>query len=101
MLFQASALFAEPGSSDRKFKFLFNMGYTWGGEDLGTVQVVGRPNSTETIRSGEGLIFALGTEYLISEDWGVQATVGYHFDSFEASNGELSFERVPLELLGT
>jgi hypothetical protein len=72
---------------------------TGGGESLISVEYNG--GTRREISSG-GLMHVFGgVEYTEpGAAWTIQATVGYHFDRASASNGSVSFSRVPFEVLG-
>jgi long-subunit fatty acid transport protein len=53
-----------------------------------------------SIRAGSGLTLAVGAAYQVTPKWAVQSTVGYQFDTTNASDGEIDFTRYPVELLG-
>ncbi len=73
------------------------LGMDFGGTTLGSVVL--SDGSTESIKSNEGIYLSVGGEYLLDESLLTRATIGYKFDSVTASNGELSFDRIPLEAL--
>ena len=52
------------------------------------------------LSAGNGLKYALGADYRISEKVTLQATVGKELSTVPASNGDLTFNRTPVELLG-
>lgn len=74
------------------------MGLTFGGEDLATAQY---SNGTSyTVTTGGLVDFRGGLEYrLINSPWAVQAVLGYHTDSSDATNGKFQFSRIPVELI--
>ncbi len=55
--------------------------------------------STDDITGGEGVIFAGGVYVPIEDDLGVQATIGYKWDSIDAANGTIDFTRIPIDML--
>lgn len=78
------------------FKFVLGLSGGGGGDEL--VEVSYDNGETDTISAGGGVQFFGGFEYqLDSIPLALQFTVGYHTDSTSASNGEVSFTRVPLE----
>lgn len=75
------------------------IGVTGGGGKLATASYT--DGSSADIRAGSGLALQLGGEYRFNPEFSVQATAGYHIHfTPEANNGDASFSRVPLELLG-
>ncbi|HIP06371.1 MAG TPA: hypothetical protein EYG66_00670 [Mariprofundaceae bacterium] len=55
--------------------------------------------STDEITGGEGVVFAAGLYVPIEDDMGVQATIGYKWDSIDAQNGTIDFTRIPIDVL--
>ena len=55
--------------------------------------------STDDITGGEGVVFAGGVYVPIEDDLGVQATIGYKWDSIDAANGTIDFTRIPIDML--
>lgn len=75
-----------------------NLGYSFGGDTLASGTYVG--GDSWTIKAGQGLLMAAGGDVRLTENFIVRASVGYHHDSTNANNGEVSFTRTPIELLG-
>lgn len=74
------------------------MGLTFGGEDLATAEYTN--GSTYTVTTGGLVDFRAGLEYrLINSPWALQAVLGYHTDSSNATNGKFQFSRIPVELI--
>ncbi len=73
-------------------------GLTYGGEKLATVDYSN--GDTQDIRSGGLVDMHIGVDVRATPWTSFQATVGYHTDSSEASNGSVRFTRVPIEVLG-
>lgn len=92
----ASAQGLPPGSL--LVRPLVGIALTGGGETLADVQY--QDGSHEKIRSG-GLVDLYGGLELhpVGTPFAVQATLGYHFDTQQANNGDLTFSRVPFEVL--
>lgn len=78
--------------------FIAGIGITGGGEKLATVRYT--DGSTQDVRSGGLVHFYGGLEFNVAPDVLLQATVGYHVDSTTARNGDIEFERFPIEVLG-
>lgn len=82
---------------------LIGLGLTFGGDKLagGSATVVGTGASTSLEVHGGGM-FALvgGLELGFTDLWSAQLNASYHFDKATAEDGEFSFERFPIELLG-
>jgi len=84
------------GASGTGLRLLLGMGLTFGGETLVNVRYT--DGSTTKVSSGGLVNLFAGAEY----EWHsavLQATVGYHVDDANASNGSVKFARYPLELL--
>lgn len=56
--------------------------------------------SSFSIKAGNGNAFALGVSYSVTPVMDLQLTVGNEKTTTSASNGELGFYRLPIELLG-
>ncbi len=78
-------------------KWLLGMGFDTGGEKISTIYFSG--GGSEDIRTHEGLIVNTGLSIPLNNNLEARATVGYKFDSVNASNGKASFDRIPIELL--
>lgn len=79
-------------------RFLANVGYSAGGDTLASGNYVS--GASYSINAGKGVTLAVGADFRVAEKVTVQATVGHHQDSTNASNGEIAFKRAPVELLG-
>ncbi|MDE2077895.1 MAG: hypothetical protein KGI91_12625 [Burkholderiales bacterium] len=74
------------------------VGLTFGGENLATAQYTN--GTSQSITTGGLLDLRFGLEYrLIGQPWAIQGVVAYHVDTVNATNGDLRFERVPVELI--
>ena len=82
----------------RPTRFLIGAGVSFGGDELATA--VYDDGVEIDIDAGAGLALNVGVDYRVNPQFSVQGTIGYHVDSANAWNGDLRFERVPLELLG-
>jgi outer membrane protein W len=82
----------------RPLRFVIGAGYTHGGDHLATA--VYEDGIEIKIRGGDGIVLLAGLDYQIDPQFSVQGTVAYHADRANARNGDLRFERVPVELLG-
>lgn len=90
---------AAPAFAERSVKPVIGVTLTGGGKTL--IEVEMDNETTRKISSGGLTHLFAGLEYRApGAPWSIQATVGYHFDRVDASNGSLSFSRVPLEVLG-
>ena len=80
------------------FDFVIGAGYDFGGETMSTVQFTN--GDSDKIESNEGLLIYGGVDVPVADSWRARATVGYKGTSVDGSNGEVTFDRVPFELLG-
>lgn len=79
-------------------RFVFGGGFTFGGDTLGTIFYT--DGSSDSITAGGGLLIHAGLDCRLSENISLQGTLGYHFDTTKlAGNGELTFNRFPVDLL--
>ncbi|MDX1453508.1 MAG: hypothetical protein R3183_13190 [Oleiphilaceae bacterium] len=80
-------------------QLLLGAGLTFGGDDL--LKARFDNGTSETIEAGGLIDLKIGALFnLPSQIASVQTTVGYFFDSINAENGDASFARIPLELIG-
>ena len=91
----AQAQAQRPGAAVRPF---VGFGLTFGGDTLESFDF---SNGTSTkVRAGGIVDLKGGVDFIVSGPVSMQASVGYHVDSANGSNGDYTFSRVPLELLG-
>jgi hypothetical protein len=81
-----------------KWRFLGRVGMGFGSAALDSGIYQG--GTSWELSAGNGLKYALGADYRISEKVTLQATVGKELSTVPASNGDLTFNRTPVELLG-
>ena len=78
--------------------FAFGIGYGRGGD------IIAEPEYTDgsitNIKAGNGLEVYAGGAYRLNEKFALQADIGYQSSTGDATNGELTFKRIPIELLG-
>ena len=90
----AQAQAQRPGAAVRPF---VGFGLTFGGDTLESFDF---SNGTSTkVRAGGIADLKGGVDFIVSGPVSMQASVGYHFDSANGSNGDYTFSRVPLEVL--
>lgn len=77
---------------------LLGMGFTFGGDTL--VGVTYTNGDTAKVHAGGLIAFHGGVDVQFTELVSAQALVGYHVDRANASNGDVVFDRTPVELLG-
>jgi hypothetical protein len=79
-------------------RFLFGIGLSGGGDKLVSGQY--EDGSTADIRAGGLVYLTAGIDYHIIPEFSLQGTINYHVDDASAWNGDLRFERFPIELIG-
>ncbi len=93
---QAQTL-AQPASAS-PFRLIGALGITFGGDNLGKVQFTN--GDTKTIHAGGTVDLRGGLEYRFpASPVALELSVGYHFDTVEAKNGDATFSRWPLDLV--
>lgn len=79
-------------------KFAYKLGYDGGGETLVTVTFTS--GETDNIKSNRGLFIGGGVSIVNdAKDVETEITLSYKFDSITASNGDVTFSRMPLDAL--
>ncbi|MDA3139646.1 hypothetical protein I8F95_12365 [Vibrio metschnikovii] len=73
------------------------VGYGFGGEKI--FEGLYTNGKTDDVKSNEGISIFGGIDINLAQNITVRGTVGYKFDSISATNGDVSFSRVPLELI--
>ncbi|MET0334804.1 MAG: outer membrane beta-barrel protein [Rhizobacter sp.] len=74
------------------------LGLTYGGDTL--VDVHYTNGDSTKVRAGGLIAFNGGIEVRFSDLVSMQGLIGYHVDSASADNGDIRFERFPIEVLG-
>lgn len=77
---------------------LVAMGFTNGGDTV--ARVVYTDGDSDKVRAGGMIAFNAGLELEFSPLVSAQTMIGYHVDGITASNGDVRFDRFPVELLG-
>ncbi len=77
---------------------VIGIGVGFGGDEM--MKGVYTTGESDKIKGNEGISLFGGADYTLAGDVTVRATVGYKTDSINATNGEITFSRVPLELTG-
>lgn len=87
----------QTAAPEGKVSFLIGAGLTFGGDKMATAAY----ENGDEIDIHAGSIFALttGIDYRISQKFSLQGTIGFHVDDATASNGDMRFQRFPVELL--
>jgi hypothetical protein len=92
----AQAQTIEPPSQPARF--LFGIGLSGGGDKLVDAQY--KDGTTVDIRAGGLVYLTAGIDYHFIPEFSLQGTINYHVDDASAWNGDLRFERFPIELIG-
>jgi hypothetical protein len=79
-------------------RLLFGIGVSGGGDKLVSGQY--DDGSTVDIRAGGLVYLTAGIDYRLLPEFSLQGTINYHVDDASAWNGDLRFERFPIELIG-
>lgn len=79
-------------------RFLIGMGVSGGGDKLASAQYTN--GDTYDIHAGSVLYFTAGVDHHFTPEFSLQGTVNYHVDTTRAKNGDIKFERFPVELIG-
>lgn len=83
--------------------WVFGADLTFGGDELGGTYDINTGEKIEDLTAG-GLIYVYGGyDFILSQDsfssMGLRTTLGWHFDSVSADNGDIYFDRYPLNLI--
>jgi hypothetical protein len=73
-------------------------GFTFGGDTIASVSYTN--GDSASVHAGGLIAINGGLELQFTPLVSAQALVGYHFDRTNASNGDVKFERYPVEFLG-
>lgn len=94
----AQAQDAAPAPERAPLRFMVGMGLSGGGDKLVAVEYTN--GDSYNIKSG-GLIYLTGAaDYRVSPEFSIQGTLNYHVDRANAKNGDIKFQRFPIEVLG-
>jgi hypothetical protein len=84
--------------NDRSARFMIATGANFGGDTITSVTYTN--NTSANIKAGQGVQFSIGFDDRISEQFAFQTSVGYEVDMAVANNGNVRFNRYPIEFLG-
>jgi opacity protein-like surface antigen len=106
IVFAVTALFATMGAAQAQtsvpapapVRFLLGMGLSGGGDELASARYTNGRNVN--LHAGGLVYFTAGVDYRIAPQFSLQGTVNYHVDRANATNGDIKFERFPVELIG-
>ncbi|MFP5391363.1 MAG: outer membrane beta-barrel protein [Gammaproteobacteria bacterium] len=72
-------------------------GLTAGGDKLATAYY--ERGYDVSLHAGGLVAFTAGIDYTVTPEFSFQGSVGYHVDQASASNGDMRFQRFPIEVL--
>src|SRR5688572_18773500 len=78
-------------------RFFVGVGLTGGGDKLATAQF--KNGGEIDIRAGGQVALTAGVDFTVNDQFALQANVGYHVDNASGSNGNIRFQRIPVEVL--
>lgn len=76
---------------------VFEFGLHTGGDEL--VSATYTNGSTASIHAGALFSLAVGPTFTLGKDWESRVTIGWKFDRINASNGDVTFSRYPIDAL--
>jgi len=85
-------------AEESRVRFFGSVGAGFGGDELASGTYTN--GNTFSIKAGNGATLAAGVSIPVSDLVDVQLSVGYQSTSTNASNGDISFKRYPVEALG-
>ena len=85
-------------AKELSLRFFGSMGYGVGGDTLASGNYT--DGSSYEVKAGSGFQLAIGADFRVAENVTIQGSIGYHVHDATASNGQISFKRTPVELLG-
>jgi len=95
---QAQGFVQVQDPASKPLRFVAGAGLTYGGERIVTAHYT--DGDQIDIDGGGSVALLVGLDYRVNAGFSVQGTVGYHVDNAPGRDGDIRFERVPLELLG-
>ena len=100
-VFALTALLATIGAAQAQtspLHGLAGLGISAGGDNLATANYTN--GHSQDIKAGSGVYFTVGANYRLNEQFSLQGTFNFHVDDTNATNGNIKFQRFPIELLG-
>lgn len=89
--------FAIVSPSAEAVDFVVQMGIHGGGDEIANATFTS--GDSQRIKAGELLSVAAGIVLPINDSFEAQGTIGWKFDSITADNGDIEWDRFPLDLL--
>jgi len=78
-------------------RFLFGAGLSGGGDEIAKARYTNGDNVN--LHAGGLIYLTAGMDYRFTPEFALQGTVNYHVDRANARNGDIKFERFPIELI--
>jgi opacity protein-like surface antigen len=79
-------------------RVVVGVGITDGGDKLASAHF--DDGTTVNIKAGKGVLMYGGVDYMVNDSFSFQGTFGYHIDDTPAAtNGNVKFQRFPIELM--
>lgn len=95
---QAQTVFVPAPYAVPATRFLLGMGLSAGGDQLASAHYTN--GDDVNIHAGGTVYLTAGVDYRITPVVSLQTTINYHVDRASARNGDITFERFPVELIG-
>jgi hypothetical protein len=91
----------QPSEHTAGINWFIGLGFTDGGDELAKTRVDYNGDSeNDKVRAGNLVTLTTGAVInLPVPQWSVQASAGYHFDIVNGEDGDILFDRYPLELI--
>jgi hypothetical protein len=82
-------------SAPLRSNLFVNIGYGSGGDTLVNVPMTN--GSVEDVKAGKGVTLKGGVEFWVGQNATFQVSAAYHVDTINATNGDVTFSRWPIE----
>jgi hypothetical protein len=79
-------------------RYMVGAGLSVGGDNLATVEFT--DGHSEDLKAGGLLYLTAGADYRINENFSLQGTINFHVNNSTGNNGDIRFQRFPVELIG-
>jgi hypothetical protein len=89
---------AQTQAAGKPLRFVVGAGLTAGGDKLATAEY--SHGGSVDVRAGGLIAFLAGVDYRVNQQFSFQGTFGFHVDQASAKNGDVTFKRFPIEVLG-
>lgn len=89
-------LLVSSSAFSKELSGILGIGYGFGGDEL--FKGVYSSGISDEINANEGLSIFGGLDYQLSNQFAIRGSAGYKSEEMSASNGEVTFNRIPFEL---